>query len=130
MKHAWILLALAAPGLVALVSCQRSAAPVVANTAPPPDPEELIKSYLAKLGAEDRRLAEQQRYCPVMPEIRLGQMGMPYKVVLKGVPLIVCCKNCVEQAQENPEVALAKARELMEGRIDAMNEAAPAKYGK
>jgi hypothetical protein len=32
--------------------------------------------------------------------------------MLKGQPVFVCCKGCVEDAQENPDQTLAKAAAL------------------
>src|SRR5947209_18324326 len=73
------------------------------NQGPAPDPEEVIRESLARLGPEDRRLAEQQRSCPIMSEVRLGQMGTPFKVEVKGQTVFVCCQNCVQIARDDPE---------------------------
>src|SRR5262245_40549736 len=52
-----------------------------------------IKESLAKLSPEDRKLAEQQKYCPDSNEL-LGSMGAPMKVLVKEKPVFICCKGC------------------------------------
>jgi hypothetical protein len=79
-----------------------------------PDPAAELQSTLAQLGPEDARLAERQGYCPVMPEVRLGEMGPPHKVVLKGQAVFVCCQNCVRRAQKDPDGTLAALKKLQE----------------
>ena len=97
--------------LAALSASCQSKSPSTA-TAPPPDAEATIQAYLANLSPEDKSLAEKQKYCPVMPEIRLGEYGTPYKVMIKGEPVFVCCRTCVQPAQEEPEKTLAQLKEL------------------
>jgi hypothetical protein len=112
--------------LVLLTSCQGKPGPAPAQPQAAADPEEVIRNALAKLGPEDRLLAEQQKFCPVMPEIRLGEMGVPYRTVVNGTPMIVCCKNCVEQAKEDPENVLAKLKYLkVSQRHDTNNQVHP-----
>ena len=50
----------------------------------------------------DRKLAEQQRYCPILENSLLGSMGVPVKVIVDGQSVFVCCPACVESAKENP----------------------------
>ena len=66
-----------------------------------------IQDNLARLRPQDRELAEAQRFCPVITNRRLGEMGPPIKVMIKGQPVFVCCKGCVRKAQANPERTLA-----------------------
>ncbi len=75
-----------------------------------------VRANLAKLGAEDRRLAEEQHYCPVQSDNRLGSMGPPAIVSIKGQKVFLCCKGCTDEALENPEQTLAKVRELKASR--------------
>lgn len=75
-----------------------------------------IRTQLAKLSAEDRALAEKQRFCPVQEE-RLGSMGVPLKVTLDGRPAFVCCKGCVEPAQAKQAVMLAKVEAFKAGQV-------------
>jgi peroxiredoxin len=71
-----------------------------------------IRASLAKLSPEDRRLAEEQRFCAVMNDSRLGSMGTPVKVMVKDQPVFLCCKGCSKKAQNNPDLTLAKVKEL------------------
>jgi hypothetical protein len=82
------------------------------------DKEAKIKENLAKLDAKDRKLAEAQKFCVIEHDTRLGQHGKPIKIVVKGEPVFVCCDDCKEEVEKNPDKALAKAKELR------------AKYGK
>src|SRR5262249_51929681 len=72
-----------------------------------------IRDALAKLSSEDRKLAEQQQFCPIQPANQVGAIGTPVKVMLKGQPVFLCCKDCAEKAQEYPDKTLAKVKELM-----------------
>jgi Cu/Ag efflux protein CusF len=76
-----------------------------------------IKHSLAKLSPEDRKLAEVQKYCGVQgKKSRLGSMGTPVKLMLKGQPVFLCCDACTERAQANPEGTLARVEELKQER--------------
>jgi hypothetical protein len=75
------------------------------------DKESGIKAALAKLSAEDQRLASNQRLCAILGS-KLGSMGTPVKVVIEGEPVFLCCKGCKEEALAHPEKTLARAREL------------------
>jgi hypothetical protein len=76
------------------------------------DEEAEIQAALAQLDPPDRKLAEQQNYCAVMSDSRLGSMGAPFKVLVKDEPVFLCCKGCQKKALANPDKSLAKAREL------------------
>jgi uncharacterized protein (TIGR03000 family) len=71
-----------------------------------------VADALAQLSPEDRKAAQAQRYCAVQSENRLGAMGKPVKVKLKGREVFLCCQACVKQARRAPNQTLAKAREL------------------
>jgi hypothetical protein len=71
-----------------------------------------IQSALAQLDPADRKLAEQQKYCAVSPESRLGSMDVPVKVMLKDQPVFLCCKGCEKAAKKDPDKTLAKVKEL------------------
>jgi membrane fusion protein, copper/silver efflux system len=77
----------------------------------PEDLDEKVKAGLAKLSTPDRRLAKAQKLCPVLGS-RLGSMGAPVKVVLKGMPVLLCCKGCEDEAKEHPEKTLARVESL------------------
>jgi hypothetical protein len=72
------------------------------------DEEDKVQAALAKLGPEDRRLAEAQGYCPIRESNRLGSMGTPVKVMVKGQPVFLCCEGCEKEALENPDLTLAR----------------------
>lgn len=73
-----------------------------------------IQQNLDKLTSDDRRLAEQQKYCAVETDNELGSMGVPVKVVLKGQAVFLCCKGCRETAEAEPDKTLARAKKLRE----------------
>ena len=78
----------------------------------PEDPDNKINFALAKLSPDDRKLAEAQRFCPILPANRLGVMGTPVKVTVKGETVFLCCSGCTEKALANPESTLAKVNAL------------------
>jgi multidrug efflux pump subunit AcrA (membrane-fusion protein) len=75
------------------------------------DDADKVAAALAKLSPEDRKLAEAQGYCPVLTDNPLGVMGKPVKVLVKGQPVFLCCKACVNRALANPAKTLAKLEE-------------------
>ncbi len=75
------------------------------------DESDKVQAVLAKLGPEDRKLAENQVYCPVRTDNRLGIMGKPVKLMVKDQPVLLCCKACVNQALADPAKTLANAEE-------------------
>src|SRR5207302_7213353 len=80
----------------------------------PEDAEANAKANLAKLSTPDRRLAEAQKVCPVLKN-RLGTMGTPAKLLLKGQPVFLCCKGCQEEAKSDPDKMLTAAEESKKG---------------
>jgi hypothetical protein len=72
-----------------------------------------IKANLAKLPEKDRKIAEEQKLCPVTDE-RLGdpEMGVPIKIMVKDQPVFLCCKGCQKKALADPDKTLAKVKEL------------------
>ena len=70
--------------------------------------EAKVSAELAKLSPDDRKIAEAQKYCAVMSHERLGAMGPPLKLDIKGEPVFVCCKGCRQKALKNPDETLAK----------------------
>jgi hypothetical protein len=105
----WLLILL----VLAVGGCQNKASP---NPTAPADVEADIRVNLARLGPEDQQLAEQQKYCPLMEGVRLGEMGRPCKVTVKGVSAFICCENCVRAAQDDPEAASTRIKELQKAR--------------
>ncbi len=71
-----------------------------------------LAAALAKLPPEERKLAEQQRFCPIQPANQLGAMGAPVKVMIKGEPVLLCCEDCKQIALAEPEKTLATVKKL------------------
>src|SRR5262245_44703133 len=71
-----------------------------------------IQAALAKLSAGDRTVAEEQKYCANETDKRLGSMGPPVKVMVKGQPVFVCCAGCTEDVLKDPDKTLKKVEEL------------------
>jgi hypothetical protein len=85
------------------------------DTAGPGEPnsqEAEIKASLASLSPEDRRLADEQRFCPVIANSRLGSMGTPVKVNVDGQPVFLCCAGCKAKALKNPKTTLDRVAQL------------------
>jgi membrane fusion protein, copper/silver efflux system len=96
----------------------------VTNVRPttPEDPEAKIVASLAKLQSDDRKLAEAQRFCPILTANRLGVMGVPVKISIKGQPVFLCCNGCKEKAFADPDGTLATVESL---KAKAVSEAGP-----
>jgi hypothetical protein len=73
--------------------------------------DERVSAALTGLSSEDRRLVLAQAYCPNTGN-RLGTMGKPIRLALRGEPVFVCCQGCVEEVQARPEETLKKVAEL------------------
>lgn len=78
------------------------------------DSQSDIQKNLSHLSVEDRQLAVAQKYCPVMSEVVLGEMGTPVKVEIGGRVIVVCCEDCVKQAQSEPAATLASLSEIQD----------------
>lgn len=77
----------------------------------------MIANNLAKLSPDDRKLAEEQKICPVTGE-PLGSMGVPLKLDVDGRAVLVCCAGCTAAVRQNPQAIFKK--------LDAMKSSAPA----
>ncbi|HKB02705.1 MAG TPA: efflux RND transporter periplasmic adaptor subunit [Gemmataceae bacterium] len=102
------------------------AGPAVRPTTPE-DEEATIALALARLTPDDRALAERQRYCAVLEGARLGSMGKPVPVTVRGQRVFVCCKGCIKAAESDPDRTLRHVEEL---RSKARSEANPPKQAK
>jgi hypothetical protein len=85
------------------------------SSPPPPDKEAKIKASLDKLDPDDRKMAQEQTYCAVETENRLGSMGKPVKIMVKDQPVFLCCKGCEKTALKDPEKTLATVKRLKDG---------------
>jgi|SRR5579875_1946557 len=92
-----------------------------AQNSPPPqqdqkaqvqDKEAKIQASLNKLDPADQKLAQEQKYCAVETENRLGAMGTPIKVIIKDQPVFLCCTSCEKAARKDPDRTLATAQKL------------------
>ena len=72
--------------------------------------EKAVAENLAKLAPDDRKAAQAQRFCAVQEGIRLGSMGVPVKVTVKGQAVYLCCEGCEAKAKADPDRALEKVR--------------------
>ena len=73
---------------------------------PKKDKEATIRAALAELDAADQPLAEAQKFCAVQTHNRLGSMGKPYKILVKGQPVFLCCDGCEKTALADQEKTL------------------------
>jgi membrane fusion protein, copper/silver efflux system len=106
--------------LAALEELRQAAAPAPAPqppAAPEVDAEEerRIAAELAKLSPEDRKRAEKQRFCVVETKNRLGSMGPPVKLMIKGQPVFLCCEGCRQEALDKPQEMLTRVKKLTGG---------------
>ena len=90
----------------------------------PDDGDAKIRAALAKLSEKDRRIALEQQFCPVLTHSRLGSMGVPVKLTVKGQPVFICCASCKDKALEHPEQTLAEVAKFKEGKAVAVGEEA------
>jgi Cu(I)/Ag(I) efflux system membrane fusion protein len=91
----------------------------------PEDSEATMTQALARLSADDRKIAEKQQFCPILSDNKLGAMGVPVKVMLENQPVFLCCDGCKKQAQDHPQETLAKVQKLKEGKSPSSGGATP-----
>jgi hypothetical protein len=70
-----------------------------------------VQASRAQLRPEDRRLVEAQEWCPITGA-RLGQMGPPVAMTVKGQRIFLCCDKCQAEVLGNPDEALAEVARL------------------
>lgn len=68
---------------------------------------------LAELSADDRAAAEKQRICPVSGDA-LGSSGKPVKMTVKGKTVFLCCADCKEPFEKDPDKYLAKLKDAQQ----------------
>ena len=74
------------------------------------DPE--IAEALAGLNADDRQLADAQKFCAVLTDSLLGSMGTPVKVDVNGELVFLCCDGCKGKALREADETLANLSKL------------------
>lgn len=75
-------------------------------------PKEVISDSLEKLSAEDRKLAQAQKFCAVQNGVLLGAMGAPKKIDIKGEPVFLCCAACEGRARSDATKTLTAVANL------------------
>jgi uncharacterized protein (TIGR02231 family) len=75
--------------------------------------EAKIKTAMARLSPEDRKLAEAQVWCAIDQDSKLGSMGPILKEMVKGRPVFVCCKGCASEVRANPDEAIRLLDKIM-----------------
>lgn len=63
---------------------------------------------IARLSPADQQLAKAQKVCPVTGE-PLGSMGVPYKTIVNGKPVFLCCEGCESKVKKDPPAPLRNA---------------------
>lgn len=76
------------------------------------DADSKIAAVRGKLSAADRQLVDEQDFCPILTNSRLGSMGLPVKLLLDGQPVFLCCKGCEGKAKADPAKTLRTVAEL------------------
>jgi hypothetical protein len=74
-----------------------------------PSPSKSEPSDLAGLTPADRTQAIAQGTCPITGK-RLGAMGTPPRVVVKGRTVFLCCEGCEGAIQASPDKYIAKLK--------------------
>ncbi len=77
------------------------------NKSPDTGPSAENMKNIKQLPEADRKLAIAQGVCPITGA-RLGAMGVPVKITLRGRTVFLCCQGCVGKAEKNPEETLKK----------------------
>jgi len=77
------------------------------GASPSGDAPNEVRDNLTKLPEADRALAERQAKCPIT-NMPLGSMGVPFKMIVEGTPLFLCCEGCKGQVDKDPKAALTK----------------------
>jgi outer membrane murein-binding lipoprotein Lpp len=95
-----------------LVGCSRNADKPQAVTPQASTKPDDVAAERAKLSPDDRALVEAQEWCAISTDERLGSMGPPLKLDIKGQTVFICCKGCKKKAEDNPDRTLAKVEEL------------------
>lgn len=68
-------------------------------------PEEMAN--IKKLPPADQELAMKQVFCPVQ-DGKLGEMGKPFKVIVEGRTVFLCCDGCEKDLKADPKKFFAK----------------------
>jgi len=64
---------------------------------------------IKELPAAEQTLAMNQVVCPVGGG-KLGSMGKPFKMTVKGQTVFLCCEGCEGEVESDPDAVLAKLK--------------------
>ncbi len=78
----------------------------------PENEDAKLQAAFKKLTPADRTLVEQQKFCPILENSRLGSMGVPVKVMVDGKPVFICCPACEKSATDEPQETLKKLEQM------------------
>ncbi len=92
--------------------CVEKPAPAPATPAAVSTDDAKFSAAIAKLPEEDRAAATAQKFCVVEDKNRLGEMGMPHKIMVEGQPVFLCCAGCEDEALKDRQATLAKVEKL------------------
>ncbi len=73
---------------------------------------ERVAEAMSTLSDDDRRLAEEQKFCVVSESSLLGSMGPPIRLDINGQPVFICCEGCEAQAKRDAEATLKTVARL------------------
>lgn len=109
--QAWLVGALFVGGAFASLGCSEkpvSTAPTAASdsTSSATTADKLPDGF-DKLSPADQTAALAQKICPVSGD-KLGEMGTPFKVTVKGRDVFLCCPSCKDDLMKDPDKYLAK----------------------
>lgn len=82
------------------------------------------QANLDRLPSEDRELAARQEICPITGA-KLGSMGKPFKLVLDGRTIFLCCPGCEGQAKADAAATLRKVEQSTGGLETSPSRAEP-----
>ncbi|MBL8816965.1 MAG: hypothetical protein JNL58_13130 [Planctomyces sp.] len=103
-------------GVSMFAGCSSEEIQPKATTVEQPEGKVSIRSRVADamsaLSDEDRRLAEEQKFCVVSESSLLGSMGPPIKLDINGQPVFICCEGCEAQAKRDPDATLEAVARL------------------
>lgn len=78
-----------------------------------------ITTAMGELTEVDRIAASAQKFCAVEQKNLLGSMGAPFKLVIEGQPVFLCCEGCRDAALKDPKATLAAVEKLKEANSSA-----------
>lgn len=95
-----------------LVGCGGGGANLAVPTRSSANAANEVNAERAKLSPADRTLVDAQEWCVVNTDERLGGMGPPLKLDIKGQAVFVCCQGCKRKAEADPDKTLKTLTEL------------------